>query len=225
MVTWWIKVTNTHSHSHAHAHAHTQPFYGSLDFVWDNLGDQVPEETFTHSHMSWSSIVPYLLHPSNMTDGFLPVQSMCPTVFFHNLCPSFLWSTSWPGTLHFKLHTFLHPTIVFFLQHMPIQRFFWYRLTWVVPDEIQRAVKWLCVCVCAHTIATNFAVVPRLCHLNLVSLSKLYMEFYLVASCHISIWPFSSLPAQCHLIFLSYWPGATFSKLPKIFPKLFLSFS
>jgi len=25
--------------------------------------------------------------------------------------------------------------------------FFWYRLTWVVPDKIQRAVKWLCVCV------------------------------------------------------------------------------
>ena len=24
---------------------------------------------------------------------------------------------------------------------------FWYRLTWVVPDKVQRAVKWLCVCV------------------------------------------------------------------------------
>jgi len=29
--------------------------------------------------------------------------------------PSFLWSTSWPGTLHFILHTFLHQIIVFFL--------------------------------------------------------------------------------------------------------------
>jgi len=29
---------------------------------------------------------------------------------------------------------------------------FWYRLTWVIPDKIQRAVKWLCVyvCVCVH---------------------------------------------------------------------------
>ena len=26
--------------------------------------------------------------------------------------------------------------------------FFWYRLTWVVQDKIQRAVKLLCVCVC-----------------------------------------------------------------------------
>ena len=35
--------------------------------------------------------------------------------FLHNLSPSFVWSTSWPGTLHFIRHTFLHPTIVFFL--------------------------------------------------------------------------------------------------------------
>jgi len=48
----------------------------------------------------------------------------------------------------------------------------------------------------AHTIATCFAVVPRLCLLILVSLSTLYLEFYLVASHHTFIWPFSSLPAE-----------------------------
>jgi len=37
---------------------HTQPFYGSVDFVRDNPGEPVPEETFTHSHSSWSSIIP-----------------------------------------------------------------------------------------------------------------------------------------------------------------------
>ena len=84
------------------------------------LVEPVPEETITHSHLSWSSIIPYLLHPSNTIHGILPVQSTCRTVFFHNLCPSFLWCTSWPGTLHFILHTFLHPIIVFFSQHMPI---------------------------------------------------------------------------------------------------------
>jgi len=31
------------------SHTNTQPFYGSLDFVWDNPGEPVPEETFTHS--------------------------------------------------------------------------------------------------------------------------------------------------------------------------------
>ena len=41
----------------AHTHTHTQPFYSSMDFVRDNLGEPVPEETFTHSHLSWSPIV------------------------------------------------------------------------------------------------------------------------------------------------------------------------
>jgi len=29
-------------------HTHTQPFCGSMDFVLDNPGELVPEETFTH---------------------------------------------------------------------------------------------------------------------------------------------------------------------------------
>ena len=52
-----------------------------MDFVWDNLGELVPEEIFTHLHLSWSSIVPYLLLPSNTIHGILPVQSTCLTVF------------------------------------------------------------------------------------------------------------------------------------------------
>jgi len=32
---------------------HTQPFYGSVEFVRENPGEPVPEETFTHySHRS-----------------------------------------------------------------------------------------------------------------------------------------------------------------------------
>ena len=27
---------------------HTQPFYGSMDIVWDNPGEPVAEETFTY---------------------------------------------------------------------------------------------------------------------------------------------------------------------------------
>jgi len=97
-----------------------QPLYGFLDFLRDNLGKTVPKETFTHLHLSWSSVIHYLLPPSFTIHGILLDQYTCMTVFFHNLCPSFLWSTSWPGTLHFILHTFLYPTNVFFLQHMPI---------------------------------------------------------------------------------------------------------
>jgi len=54
----------------------------------------------------------------------------------------------------------------------------------------------------AHTIATCFAVLPRLCHLILVSLSTLYLELYLFLNVR-SIWPFSSLPAQVPPYFLS----------------------
>ena len=31
-----------------HTHTHTQPIYGSVEFVRDNPGEPVPEETFTH---------------------------------------------------------------------------------------------------------------------------------------------------------------------------------
>ena len=67
----------------------------------------------THTHPSWSSVIPYLLPPSITIHGILPVQFTCLTVFFHNLSPRFLWSTSLHGTLHFILHTFLHPCLVF----------------------------------------------------------------------------------------------------------------
>jgi len=70
----------------------TQMFYSSTDFVWDNPGEPVPEETFTHSHLSWSSIIPYLHPPSIMINGILLVQFTCLTVFFYNLSSSFLWS-------------------------------------------------------------------------------------------------------------------------------------
>jgi len=102
-----------------HTHTHTQLFYGCMDFVQDNPGKPVPKETFTHSHISWSLIIPYLLHPSTTIHGILPVQSTCLTVFFHDLCLTFLWSSSWPGTLHFILHTFLHPVIVSFHNTCP----------------------------------------------------------------------------------------------------------
>jgi len=115
-----------------HRHSRKCPILGKKDnavktcvwiafyFVWDNRGEPVPEETFTHSHLLWSTVIPYKLHPSVTIHGILPVQCTCLTVFIHSFCPSFLLSTSWPDTLHFILHTFLHPIVVFFLQHMPI---------------------------------------------------------------------------------------------------------
>jgi len=76
-------------------HTHTP-----LDFVLDNPGEPVPEETLTHSHLSWSSIIPYLLPSSITIQGILSVQFTCLTVFFHNLSPSFSCLT-W----HLPFHT------------------------------------------------------------------------------------------------------------------------
>ena len=95
---------------------HTQNYY-YCRFSALCLGE--PDETFTHSHQSWSSIILHLFPPSITIHGILPVQFTCLTDLLHNLCPSFLWFISWYGNLHCILHTFLHPIIVFFLQHMP----------------------------------------------------------------------------------------------------------
>jgi len=57
---------------------HTQPSYGSLDFVRDNPGEPVAEKTLTHSHLSWSSVTPYLLPPSIMIHGILPFHGILP---------------------------------------------------------------------------------------------------------------------------------------------------
>jgi len=67
--------------------SYTGLFYSSTDFVWHNSGEPIPGETFTHSHLSWSSIISYLLHPSYMIHGILPLQSTHLTILFHNLPP------------------------------------------------------------------------------------------------------------------------------------------
>jgi len=61
----------------------------------------------------------------------------------------------------------------------------------------------------AHTNAACFAVVPRLCHPFLVSLSTLYLELYLLLNVtHLS--DLSHLcPLKCHLIFFPYRPDLT----------------
>jgi len=60
-----FKHNHTRTHACAHARTHTQPFYGSMDFVQENPGEPVTEETFTHSHLSWSSLICFirLIHP------------------------------------------------------------------------------------------------------------------------------------------------------------------
>ena len=125
---------------------HTQqPFYGSVEFVRDNPGEPVPEETFTYLHVSWSSIIPIcFLHL---------LRSMASSLF--NLCALQSFST-------ICLPVFLawHPQL-----HTPY---------------ISSPNHCLLFAAHAYTIATCFAVGPRLYHLTRVSISTLYLELYIL---------------------------------------------
>jgi len=63
-------------------------YYKQQPFVWDYPGQPILEGTFTHSHLSWSSSILYLLSPSTTIHSIFPVQFTCLTVFLHNLSPS-----------------------------------------------------------------------------------------------------------------------------------------
>jgi len=100
--------------------AHTQPFYSSLDFVWDNPGGPVPKEAFTHLHLSWSSIILYMLSPSYMVDSILPVQFTCLTVFI-SVQVFFGLPLGLSPCTSYSIHFFTKSLFSFHCtQHMPI---------------------------------------------------------------------------------------------------------
>ena len=78
-----------------------QLFYASLNF-WKTRGSWYQKKTFIHSHLSWSSITTYLLPPSFMIHGILPVQFMCLAVFFPQSLSKFslVYLLVWHPPLH-----------------------------------------------------------------------------------------------------------------------------
>jgi len=97
-------------------HTHTQqPFYGPLSGT-TQVSRYQKKHTFTH-HPDHHPISISFFH---LTRSIFHVQITCLAIFLHKLCPRPVWSTSWSGALHLIFHTFLHPIIVFFLQHMPM---------------------------------------------------------------------------------------------------------
>jgi len=112
-----LRYTRTHVCTHAHAHTTILWLY---EFC---LGQPGWAGTRRNIH----PLTPIVVINRPLSDSSIyydPWHASCsvhlPDSHFHNLSPSFLWSTSWPCTLHFMLHTFLHPIIVFFSQHKPI---------------------------------------------------------------------------------------------------------
>jgi len=95
-VKWWQFTAHTHTHTHTHNHFMAVSILsGTTRLSW------YQKKTFTHSHSSWPSIIPYLLPPSITIHGILPVQFVCLTVFFYNLSKfSLIYILAWHPPLH-----------------------------------------------------------------------------------------------------------------------------
>jgi len=115
-------------------------FYGSVDFVWDNPGEPVPEETFTHyTHRG---------HQISLSTSSVYYDPWHPPYSIHSLYSPFPQSLS-----KFSL-------VYLLAWHSPLHT-----------PYISSPNHCLLFAAHAHTIATCFAVLLRLCHLILVSLS------------------------------------------------------
>ena len=80
-----------------------------MDFVQDNPGELVPEETFTYSHLLWSPIIPYLLPPSIT----IHVQFTCLTVFPPLSKFSLDYFLAWHSPLHTPYISFPNNCLLF----------------------------------------------------------------------------------------------------------------
>ena len=131
------KTQISHTRMHARTHAHTQPFNGPWSGTTP-VGWYHKKHSHTHTHSDHrTSFIIFLHLQRSMASTLFIFTSL--TVLSYNLSPRPLWS--W--TLNFILHTFLHPIIIFFSQHMPIpmqpvllqyqcMHLLWHHLLWAV---------------------------------------------------------------------------------------------
>jgi len=114
---------DTHTHVHAHAHTHTHRTFLVLRF--SGFCPRQPGWASTTSNIHLLTPIMVISHPLSASSIYYdPWHPPCSIYVTDN---RFLQSLSefslvylLTCTLHFILHTFLYPFIVFFLQHMPI---------------------------------------------------------------------------------------------------------
>jgi len=87
-------------------------YYNHFTALWTLSGTTRVSRCQKNIHPLWP-LTPILAinHPLSSSSIFYdpwhpPCSIYMPDSLFHNLCPSFLLSVSWAGTLHFILHTF-----------------------------------------------------------------------------------------------------------------------
>jgi len=87
-----------------------------MALYWGLPGWAGTRRNIIHSHLSWSLAIHHL-SPSTTIHCNLPPHSIC--MFYCLIAQplSKFWSTSGSGTLHFILHAYVHPVIIFISQH------------------------------------------------------------------------------------------------------------
>ena len=117
MIVWRLR-----GKKHTHTHTHTQPFNGLL-YGTTRVGRYQKKHSPTHTHPDHrTSFIIFLHLQRSMASSLFSLQAWqsSRTTYLQVLFAGPLWSSSWPWTLNFILHAFLHPIIIF-SQHMPIQ--------------------------------------------------------------------------------------------------------
>ena len=96
----------THTRMHARAHTHTTVLRLS------GLCLRQPGWACTRRNIHPLTRIVVIGHPLSASSIYYDIRHSACTIYmpgslFHNLSPTFLWSASWTGILHFKLHSFL----------------------------------------------------------------------------------------------------------------------
>ena len=168
----------TNKHTQTHTHTHTHNRFMAL---W--ILPQQPEWAGTRRNIHPLTPIVVISHPLSVSTisydhGLLPVQFTCLTVFFPQSLSKF----------SLVYHLAWHPPL-----HTP---------------NISSPNHCLLFAAHAHSIATCFAVVPRLCHLILVCLLTLLGTLSFTFITHLSDQSRLFL-LKCHLMLFHYRPGLT----------------
>jgi len=112
----WKLIDSIAGMSHTHTHNHFTALWMLSGTTWVSRYQKKHSPTHTYCNHQ-SSLICFLHLLRSVASSLFNLRAW---QSFSTISLSFLWFTSWPGTLHFILHTFLDPIIVFFSQHMPI---------------------------------------------------------------------------------------------------------
>jgi len=139
----------TYTHTHTHNHFTALWILSGTTRVSRYQKKHSPIRTY-YGHQS--SLICFIHLLSSMASSLFNLHAWQSFSTISLQSPSFLWSTSWLGTIHFIHHTFLHPIIVFFSQHMPMLNLGAY---WPLPKTVTVTIICSYNCFCTSILRLN----------------------------------------------------------------------